>query len=544
MRHYTTTERFLSLFTTLRPEEGSGAVRLSLQAFLILFAYYLLKVIREPMILADGSAELKAYTTAIQAGVLMLIVPIFAKLYSGVSNLDGKHHLMRRILLFFIINLFALGLCYRLGWHIGITFYVWLGIFSVMVLALFWSFAADLYNLKSGQRIFPLIAAAGALGAYLGAKMAGWLDPLVGHDGVMYTSACLLLVPWWMSKRVEKTIPAGSESYIDDHQEEPSASALEGFRVVLRSPYLILIAVFVITLNLINTNGEYILARFITEQASMLASSGQLVGSQDDFITAFYSSYLAWFTLISFLIQLFLVSRIFDRIGVRGALLVLPVVMVASYSLILLFPVLALVRASMIVENSINYSLQNTTRHALFLPVNREEKYIGKHVIDTFFFRIGDLLSAAAVFVGSAMLGVGILGFVGTNIVLAVVLFGLSRAIGQRNAGVIKENLGNLPPVLAAPLPDMDIPAGEITRFTIQEGTFVDPDEGDALKYRAFTEELGKLPTWIKFDGLKGIFHFHPPRGQEGAIEIRVVARDFDGLEADARFVVSYSSNG
>lgn len=173
---YTPTERFLSLFTTLRPHEGRAAVLLAWQAFVIMAAYYMLKVIREPLILADGSAELKAYTNAIQAALLMIIVPVFARVYHRLGHDGAKHHMMSRLMLFFISNLLLFAVAYGLGWRIGIAYYVWLGIFSVMVLALFWAFSADLYNVRSGQRIFPLIAAAGSGGALVGARAAGYWD--------------------------------------------------------------------------------------------------------------------------------------------------------------------------------------------------------------------------------------------------------------------------------------------------------------------------------------------------------------------------------
>ena len=165
MQKFTRTERFLSLFTMLRAGEGRSAFQLCQQSFAIMLAYYLLKVIREPLILVDGTAELKAYTTAMQALLLMLIVPVFAKLYQRSGQRDEKHHLLKNTLLFFVLNLVVFAVAQQTGWRIGIAFYVWLGIFSVMVLALFWAFATDLFNLKSGQRIFPLIAAASALGA-------------------------------------------------------------------------------------------------------------------------------------------------------------------------------------------------------------------------------------------------------------------------------------------------------------------------------------------------------------------------------------------
>lgn len=544
MSSFTPTERFLSLFTTLRAGEGRAAVLLCVQAFFIMFAYYLLKVIRDPLILAEGDAELKAYTNAMQAGLLMFVVPLFARLYHQIGTRGGKHFMIRRIMLFFISNLVLFGMAFAAGWHIAIVFYVWLGIFSVMVLALFWAFSADLYNIKSGQRIFPLIAAAASGGAYLGAKLAGTWDPIVGHDGVIYTAAALLLIPWWLSAHVERKIPVGSRSFIVDEFHEHPVPISEGFMVVFRSYYLTMIALLVITMNLINTNGEYILSAFVSQTADSLFAGPELAASRDTYITQFYSSYLALFTLLGFFIQLFLVSRIFDKVGIRGALLILPAIMMVSYSLILIFPLLAVVRYAMISENSISYSLQGTTRHALFLPVNRQEKYVGKHCIDTFFFRFGDVLSAAAVFLGSAVMGMQLSGFVVVNIVLAGILFWFSRIIGKRNKSVIEDNFGNVPPQLALPLPDMDIPAGEISQFVMDADTFVDPDEGDALKYQAFQEPSGKLPGWVNFNAFTQSFSFNPPADSQGSIEIRVVARDFEGLEAQSSFQVRYSNGG
>ena len=256
MQQFTFPERALSLVTTLRPGEGRAALQLCAQSFALMFAYYLLKVIREPMILADGSAELKAYSTALQAFLLMLIVPLFTRLYQRLGNRREKHHVFRNALLFFIGNLALFALAYRAGLAVAIAFYVWLGIFSVMVIALFWAFAADLYNFKSGQRMFPLIAAAASLGALLGSAAAGGLDRSLDHDGVMWVAAFLLWVPWWLSAATERLIPPGSDAVPVESKSGRAYRPLEGFDMVLRSRYLALIAFSVIVLNLINTNGE------------------------------------------------------------------------------------------------------------------------------------------------------------------------------------------------------------------------------------------------------------------------------------------------
>jgi len=300
----------------------------------------------------------------------------------------------------------------------------------------------------------------------------------------------------------------------------------------------------VIVLNLINTNGEYILASFVTEQAHALTGLDKLQTKiqTENYITQFYSQYLFLTTSISFLIQLFLVHRIFERIGIRGALHVLPLIMIASYSLIALLPILLVARTTMVIENSVNYSLQITTRHALFLPVVREEKYVGKHTIDTFFFRVGDVLSGSFVYLASSIVGLGIVGFVVLNIALASVLLWLSRTIGTRHDNSAREVMANMPPVVGAALDDVSIPAGQLSQMQLAADTFIDPDVGDALRYEAFTGHSDRLPAWIKFDPLSRNFRFNPPASCKGEVRIRVVARDYEGLEAELSFKLSYGT--
>jgi hypothetical protein len=80
-----------------------------------------------------------------------------------------------------------------------------------------------------------------------------------------------------------------------------------------------------------------------------------------------------------------------------------------------------------------------------------------------------------------------------------------------------------------------------LNQFVFAEGTFVDPDEGDALKYLAFLNQQDDLPKWVRFDALQRSFRITPPADAQGAIAIRVVARDYDGLEAEMNFTLSYS---
>jgi AAA family ATP:ADP antiporter len=191
--------------------------------------------------------------------------------------------------------------------------------------------------------------------------------------------------------------------------------------LILTNRYLRLIALMVVLLNVVNTIGEFLLGRLVVAQASRALADGTAAGlTKSQLIGIFYGDFFGWVNLVSLLIQLFVVSRVFKCVGVRGALFVLPLVAFVSYGGLVLLPVLAAVRIGKIVENSIDYSLQNTARHALFLPTSREAKYKAKQAIDGFFWRAGDVLQAILVFIG-VRLAFGVSQFAMLNQLLVVI---------------------------------------------------------------------------------------------------------------------------
>jgi AAA family ATP:ADP antiporter len=199
--------------------------------------------------------------------------------------------------------------------------------------------------------------------------------------------------------------------------------------LLVRSRYLLLIGLLVLLLNTVNNSGEFLLGRFVTAEAIRVA--GADVGLQEKIIGEFYGHYEVWYNVVALALQMFVVSRVFKYAGVRVALFILPFLAMASYSFLLFLPVLPVIRWVKILENGADYSIQNTTVHALFLPTSREAKYKAKAAIDTFFKRAGDVLEAGVVKVGSS-LGVGIKGFAIINLVLTLawlaVAWGIARA--------------------------------------------------------------------------------------------------------------------
>lgn len=422
-------DRVLRPFADVRAGEGMTALLLMLDVFLILTAYYIIKTVREPLILAGGGAEVKSYTAAGQALLLLFLVPAYGAFASRVDRMK----LIAGVTIFFASNLVVFYLLALAKTpFLGVAFFLWVGIFSLMTIAQFWSFANDLYTPEQGQRLFAIVAFGSTVGAIFGA----WIGkPLISAFGVypmMPLAAAILLLCLVLTRIVharEMSRPeAHAASAAAGTTSEPLAKT-GGYALVFRSRYLLLIAALMMVLNFVNTNGEYILGKTVTIEAAKRVAAGA-AGAMDPkewterFIGGFYGDFFAWVNTVGALVQLFVVSRIMKHLGVRVALFFMPLIALGGYGVLATAPILALVRIAKIAENSTDYSLQNTARQALFLPTSREAKYKAKAAIDSLFVRGGDLLSTGLVFVG-AQLSLAPQVFARINIALVLVWLGI-----------------------------------------------------------------------------------------------------------------------
>jgi AAA family ATP:ADP antiporter len=206
-----------------------------------------------------------------------------------------------------------------------------------------------------------------------------------------------------------------------------------GFALVFTDRYLLLIAILMLLYNLVNTTGEYILGKTVVtlyERAHGAAAAGGF--DESKVIGEFYGNYFTVVNVLAAVLQAFLVSRVLKYFGVRVALLVLPAVALVGYTGMAFVPLLSFVRTVKLAENSIDYSLQTTTRNALYLPTSREAKYKAKQANDAFFVRFGDVLSAGLVFAGTRWLSFGSRQFAYVNVALIVVWLVLAVVIGRR----------------------------------------------------------------------------------------------------------------
>jgi AAA family ATP:ADP antiporter len=426
---FTFLDRFFNRFTDLSPGEGKSVLAFFSYALLMMVSYYILKTIREPLLLTGSSAEMKSYAYAVTALILLFIIP----LYGLVFRHTGKQQLTRYVTGFFLFNLLVLYLMGRAGMDIGFAYYVWVGVFSVMITAQFWAFAADSYNVKSGKRVFPVIMIGATLGGLLAPSMSGALFPSIGPWMLLLLAMALLALTLPCVGWARAAVPPGSRSYVRSADEKEHGGLLGGLSLVMTDRYLFLLALLIVLLNWVNTTGEYILAELVVRYAdAAVAANSDVVKA--DFIAAFYGNFFFTVNLLTLLFQVFLVSRVILWIGVRGAVMVLPVIAIIGYGLVAFVPIFSIIRIAKVMENSTDYSLMNTTRHALYLPLSAAQKYEGKTTIEAFFWRFGDLAQAGAIYAGLNWFQFGIAQFAAVNIVLSLIWLGVAWQVARSYA--------------------------------------------------------------------------------------------------------------
>jgi AAA family ATP:ADP antiporter len=416
--------KLLSVFAVVHPSEVVSVLLLTLDGILLLASYYFLKVIREPLILAaPGGPQTKSYATAFLA---VLLIGVFYG-YRAVAQRVDRMRLITYTKLFCVGCLVLFCVLGHAGVKIGIPYFLWVGCYSLTILAQFWAFANDIYTPEQGKRVFAIIGVGASVGALLGSLLAKPAIKPLGYYNMMLVPAGVLLVCLAIVRFVNAH-ETKSEAQKKEAAKPPGGKG--GMSMILQHKYLLLIAGIILMVNLINTNGEFILdstLEAVGKQRGLDAAQYRL------WLGKFKADYFFWANLAGVVLQLFVTSRVFKYVDVRGALYIYPIIVICSYTGMTILPVLAVVEMGKIAENANDYSIYNAAKQALWLPTSREQKYVAKQAVDTFIVRAGDLISGGVVFVASELLHLGMTTFTMINVALGVVFLLIVIRMGREH---------------------------------------------------------------------------------------------------------------
>lgn len=378
--------RALGRAVLLEPGEAAPMLLSGLYFFLLLLSYYLLRPMREAFGVARGADSLPWLMTATLLAML-LANPAFAALVARLP----RRRFIPAAYRFFAVNavLFALALLLFPGARIalGYVFYVWLSVFNLFVVSVFWAFLADGFDQAQGQRPFGVIAMGGTLGAIAGAWLAATLSQglQVGGLRIHLDPPALILLSAAVLEGAVKCVQVLADRFGMGHEaggaSEPGPGPLEGLRRLGTSPYLRLIAAYLLLFTIASTllylqQGKIVAATF-KDQASRTAAFARLD---------------LWTNVLTLLVQLFFTGRLIRVAGIPAVLLLLPALTLVGFAALAVWPAFATLAAVQVARRGLHYAVDRPAREILYIPLGPEEKYKAKPFIDTFVYRGGDLL--------------------------------------------------------------------------------------------------------------------------------------------------------
>jgi ATP:ADP antiporter, AAA family len=419
----------LRRLVVLQPGEAPALLASFATLFFMFASYTILRPVRDALGITSGLEKIPYLFWGV-----FIVMLVLQPLYGWLTSRFPRAVFLPWVYGFFIANLLGFYLWFRLEadhtW-IARTYFVWVSVFNLFVVAAFWSLMADLFTREQAGRVFGFIWAGASTGGLIGPFIAHELAVPVGAINLLPISAALLTVSLVLMIsviRLQRRQAAATRV-----EGTPQADAALGgsvwaaFAQVVRSPYLLGIALFVLLMTWVSTF-------LYLEQQAFVAKAFATADER----TRFFGGIDFWVQAASLLMQLLLFGRLFKWVGLRAMLVSVPVIMTAGYALVALAPRFMVLVVVYAVRRVGDYALTRPCRDALFTVVSREEKYKAKSLIDTFVYRGGDALSGSLYkeLTGSFGAGPAAIGWLGAAIsaLWSVLALALGKAQEQRRS--------------------------------------------------------------------------------------------------------------
>ncbi len=383
-----------AIFTVERSELPFALLMFS-YFFLVITSFWILKPIKKSLFIEhydqSGFDLLGWLMTASQAEqiakVLNMVVAFLAVVvFSWLANRFRRQQLTFIFTGFFLASYVAYTLVIDDPGHLTVwSFYLFGDLFSTLMVATFFAFLNDSVTPDAAKRLYGLVGLGGVTGGAFGSitvagfirsvDMVGWLWIAFG------VGLAIVLVALAAGRLVAQAPPAAPAAQPEPRPEGGGNPALDGARLVFRSPYLLAIVAIVGIYEIVSTILDF---QFTSTVAHYL--QGPAIGAQ--FATVF-----AITNTVAFLVQLFLTSLIMTRLGVGIALLVLPVAILCGSAGFMILPILWMGSLLNTADNGFSYSINQSAKESLYVPTTKEEKYKAKAFIDMFLQRFAKALA-------------------------------------------------------------------------------------------------------------------------------------------------------
>lgn len=382
-------QRQLARYARVEPSEAPAVLAAFFLFFFVLGSYFAVRPVRETigtLLGRDRVADLWGYTALFS----IAIVPVYGWLVGRVR----RGVLLPAIYGAVALILALLGLSFRAdegNATVGAVFYVWISVLNLMLVSVCWSFLLELFTSEQSKRLFGFIAAGGTLGALAGPLISSLLVDSVGNSGLMFLAAggfvgaigCQrVLLGIWARAGVR---PAAESARAAAADRGTGGNPFAGIFIVLRSPYLLGIASFVVLLSAVNTFLYFEQLRIVSDTFQDTTRRTEVFATIDFVVQSL--------TIVS---QLLLTGWIASKLGVRTLLTFVPLLMVAGFAMLSVVNVFGTIAALLVARRWGEYSFIRPGREMLWSVLDTETKYKAKSFVDVPVYRLADYLGAQA----------------------------------------------------------------------------------------------------------------------------------------------------
>ncbi len=375
-------QRVFKRASQVEPEEFPAAMTAFFLFFFVLGGYFAVRPVRETvgtLLGRDRVADLYLVTWTAS----ILIVPVYGALCARFR----RSVFLPWIYGFVAIALATVGMVLSLDENsiaTGQFFYVMISVLNLFVVSVFWSFLLELFSPAQSKRLFPAIAAGGTAGALIGPLLTTTIVGIVGNSGILYLGAAMFVMAIVCQRlllRMWKQGRSGQEVQVDDRPM--GGNPFAGFTLILKSPYLLGISLFVILLASANTILYFEQLNLVSITFEDTATRTRVFGILDTTVQTL--------TIVS---QLLISGRVARKWGVVPLVTIVPVVMIAGFLALASFYTFAVLAVVMVARRAGEYAFVRPGREMLFGGLDAETKYKAKSTIDVPVYRGGDALSA------------------------------------------------------------------------------------------------------------------------------------------------------
>jgi AAA family ATP:ADP antiporter len=400
--------RLLSHVVDIRKGEEAIAILLFVYFFLITAPHTIIKAVRYAEIL-DKFKGIQGLPLGylLSALVTGLVVVLLSKIQSTIP----KQILSISSLVFFIITGLILSVLIPTGGKtLSLVFWVWAYVLTAVALAHFWLTVQDVFNPREAKRLIGFFGSGGLLGGVFGGLVAWALSDLDLATLSLPVACFLLCVCIFVVRTIyvkTRRMPFVSKNV---SPSEKSSEALKtGFKdswnTVRKNRYLLLIASIVMMTVIISTLIDF-----------QFTSVVDIKFEDKEVKQGFFALFWAGLTFFAFLVQFILTSKLIRRFGIQSTLLLAPIILIACTGVFLVFPVVLasaiLVKGS---EEILAFSLNQSVREILYIPVSSEVRAKAKIFIDLFLNRIAKGIGGILI-----LIIMGIISFRGVDYTFAV----------------------------------------------------------------------------------------------------------------------------